>query len=141
MGLAQGIAFVAHRGQRDKVGGDYIDHPARVAERFDAETEPVEAAVAWLHDVVEDTELDAEDLLLAGVAPAIVDAVVLLTRTDDVSAADYYARIREHEVARRVKLADIADNTAPWRARRLDPETRERLAEKYAKAREALGEA
>ena len=37
-----------------------------------------------------------------------------------------------------VKLADIADNLSPERTRRLDPETRERLAVKYARAIQAI---
>ena len=53
--LAKGIAFVAHRGKHDRSGAPYIDHPGRIAERFDPITETVEAAAAWLHDVIEDT--------------------------------------------------------------------------------------
>lgn len=138
IGLAQGIAFVAHRGQTDKLGAEYIDHPGRVAEAFDPSTQPVEAAVAWLHDVLEDTDLTAQRLREAGVAPEVIEAVQLLTRSPEVSEADYYARIRTNAVARNVKLADIADNTAPWRLRKLDHETQAWLAEKYGKARAAL---
>jgi len=138
IGLAQGIAFVAHRGQTDQLGAEYIDHPGRVAETFDPISQPVEVAVAWLHDVLEDTDLTAQRLREAGVAPEVIDAVLLLTRTPDVAEAEYYARIRTNAVARSVKLADIADNTAPWRLRKLDHETQARLAEKYGKARAAL---
>lgn len=137
--LAKGIAFVAHRGQLDEVGAEYIDHPGRVAERFDPLTEPVPTAVAWLHDVLEDTAVTAQELLEAGVLPEIVELVQLLTRTPDVSDDDYYARIRRHPVALRVKLADLDDNTAPWRVRRLDYDVQLRLAEKYRHAREVLG--
>ncbi len=137
--LAKGIAFVAHRGQLDRTGAEYIDHPGRVAEHFDAASEPVATAAAWLHDVLEDSAVTAQDLLEAGVVPEVVEAVVLLTRTDEVAEAEYYARIRGNETARRVKLADVADNAAPWRLRKLDFETQARLAEKYRHAREALG--
>ena len=138
--LAKGIAFVAHRGQLDRVGAEYIDHPGRVAERFDPAREPVEAAAAWLHDVLEDTNVTSQDLLEAGVLPEIVAVVQLLTRRPDVSDDEYYAGIRRHPAARGVKLADIADNSAPWRLRRLDYETQVRLTEKYQHARRALGE-
>ncbi|GAA1830040.1 hypothetical protein GCM10009750_12220 [Agromyces salentinus] len=141
IGLAQGIAFVAHRNQTDKLGAPYIDHPGRVAESFDPAVHPLETAVAWLHDVLEDTDLSAETLREAGVAPEVIEAVQVLTRTPGMPDADYYARIRVHAVARSVKLADIADNTAPWRVRKLDHETQSRLAEKYARARAALGAA
>ena len=137
--LARGIAFVAHRGQHDRSGLPYIDHPGRIAERFDPVTEPVAAAAAWLHDVLEDSDLTAQELFEAGVVPAVIDVVQLLTRTPDVAADEYYARIRRNPVARRVKLADIDDNTARWRLRRLDYDTQLRLVEKYRNARLALG--
>ncbi|WP_232333689.1 hypothetical protein [Agromyces laixinhei] len=136
--LAKGIAFVAHHGQLDQVGAEYIDHPGRVAERFDALTEPVLVAAAWLHDVLEDSDVTAQDLLEAGVQPEVVEIVQLLTRDPDVADDAYYAGIRRHPVARRVKLADIDDNTAPWRVRRLDYAAQVRLTEKYRRAREAL---
>ena len=64
--LAKGIAFVAHRGKHDRSGAPYIDHPGRIAERFDPVTEHVEAAAAWLHDVLEDTPVTAQELFEAG---------------------------------------------------------------------------
>ncbi|MDQ0893547.1 hypothetical protein [Agromyces ramosus] len=137
--LAKGIAFVAHRGQLDRIGAEYIDHPGRVAERFDPLTEPVPTAVAWLHDVLEDTAVTAHEMLEAGVLPEVVELVQVLTRTADVADDEYYARIRRHPIALRVKLADLDDNTAPWRVRRLDYDTQVRLAEKYRHAREVLG--
>lgn len=137
--LAKGIAFMAHRGRHDRSGAPYFDHPGRISERFDTVTEPVEAAAAWLHDVLEDTDVTAQELLEAGVLPDVVDIVVLLTRTPDVTPDEYYARIRPNPIARRVKLADIDDNTARWRLRRLDYDTQLRLVEKYRYARQALG--
>ncbi|WP_136710040.1 hypothetical protein [Agromyces sp. H66] len=137
--LAKGIAFIAHRGRLDRSGAPYIDHPGRIAERFDPVTETVEAASAWLHDVLEDSPVTAQELFEAGVMPHIIEVVQLLTRTPDTSPEEYYARIRRSPIARRVKLADIDDNTARWRLRRLEYETQLRLVEKYRVARQALG--
>jgi|GEM_PF-1295725 len=137
--LAKGIAFAAHRGQLDKSGTPYIDHPGRIAERFDPVTDPIAAAAAWLHDVLEDTPLTSRELFEAGVLLEVVGVVELLTRRPEVTPDEYYARIRRHPVALRVKLADIDDNTAPWRLRRLDFAKQQRLAEKYRYARRALG--
>jgi hypothetical protein len=137
--LAKGIAFIAHRGKHDRSGAPYIDHPGRIAERFDPVTQTVEAAAAWLHDVLEDTSITAQELFEAGVMPQIVEVVQLLTRTPEISPDEYYARIRRDPIARRVKLADIDDNTARWRLRRLEYETQLRLVEKYRYARQALG--
>lgn len=133
--LARRIATEAHAGQVDKLGVDYIEHPRRVAARLDRFEEQ---AVAWLHDVLEDTDVTADDLLAAGVDPAVVDAVVLLTRTGSTEPTAYYADIAADPLARAVKLADIADNTDPDRTARLEPRERERLAEKYRRARLAL---
>ncbi|WP_430647400.1 hypothetical protein [Agromyces sp. GXS1127] len=137
--LAKGIAFAAHRGQLDKSGTPYIDHPGRIAERFDPVADPIAAAAAWLHDVLEDTPLTSRELFEAGILLEIVGVVELLTRRPEVTPDEYYARIRRHPVALRVKLADIDDNTAPWRLRRLDFAKQQRLAEKYRHARRALG--
>jgi hypothetical protein len=96
-------------------------------------------AAAWLHDVLEDTAVTAQNLLEAGVQPEVVEVVQLLTRTPEVADDAYYARLNGHPVARRVKLAELDDNTAPWRMRRLDYDVQVRLAETYRYAREALG--
>jgi len=69
----------------------------------------------------------------------IVDAVVLLTRTEQVEPAEYYARIRENPLALAVKLADIHDNLDPARLSRLDADTASRLLRKYGAALVALG--
>ncbi|GHD81906.1 hypothetical protein CLV85_0143 [Salinibacterium amurskyense] len=137
-GIAVGIATIAHRGQLDKLGYDYIDHPARVAESFDWLNEPVEHCTAWLHDVIEDTDISASDLLKAGMLPEIVTAVELMTRRTDVANADYYDRIRQNPAALAVKLADINDNLADWRFRKLDYDTQVRLSNKYFHARQLL---
>jgi len=137
-GRASAIASLAHRGQVDKLGYDYIDHPARVADAFDWLDEPVAHCAAWLHDVVEDSDITAKDLLAAGMLPEIVEVVELLTRRDDVADEEYYRRIRQRPIALAVKLADLADNEAGWRFRKLDYETQARLSQKYFTARQHL---
>lgn len=133
--VARAIAYIAHRGQVDKAGAAYIDHPRRVAERL---TEPGAVAAAWLHDVIEDCGISADDLRQAGIPGDVVEAVALLTRMPDQPSEDYYAAIRTNPVALAVKLADIADNTDEDRLRRLPDETQVRLRAKYDAARQAL---
>lgn len=58
--LAEQIAAAAHDGQVDKAGQPYIAHPARVAARVAGDERAV--AAAWLHDVVEDTDVTLADL-------------------------------------------------------------------------------
>ena len=137
--IARRIATAAHEGQTDKLGAPYIQHPERVAARVAATTDDAAAiAAAWLHDVVEDSDVTLNDLAAAGIAPDAVRAVDLLTRRGDVDAATYYDRIRADRVARQVKLADLADNTDPRRLALLDEATQLRLIAKYAAALHAI---
>lgn len=137
---ADAIAERAHTGQVDKVGGAYIVHPRSVASRV-SPREPEYIATALLHDVIEDSAYTALDLLEAGIPNAVVAAVTLLTRTDDVSPIDYYAGIRTDAIALAVKLADLADNTDPVRLERLPADTQDRLRTKYRQAYSELGSA
>lgn len=138
------LAAEAHEGQTDKVGAAYIEHPARVAEFVrslfvDAPDEAV--AVAWLHDVVEDTKISLQDLLEAGFPGSVVAAVDSMTKRAGEGMEDYFARVRSNPLAVMVKTADLADNTSPERVSRLDPQTAERLRNKYARARKLLAAA
>lgn len=55
------VATMAHAGQIDKAREPYINHPARVADRLEY-GRFFDRAVAWLHDVVEDTTVTLDDL-------------------------------------------------------------------------------
>src|SRR5947209_18119276 len=71
--------------------------------------------VAVLHDVIEDTSVTANDLQRAGFNEKIIAAVLCVTHRKDESYADYVVRCKGDELARRVKLADLEDNTRPDR--------------------------
>lgn len=144
--LARRIAEEAHAGQVDKAGEPYIGHVQRVAERLD---DPLDRAVAWLHDVIEDTGWTVVSLLNSRYQlprdsqgqtwSDIVWDVKALTNRPNEPRANYYERINgQGPRAVRVKLADIADNLDPERLAQLDDATRVRLEEKYRKAQEAL---
>lgn len=133
---AQGIARRAHTGQTDKAGRPYIEHVQRVVAAL---TDPRERAVAWLHDVIEDTPVTAADLRAEGFPEGVVAGVVALTHRPGEPRSDYYARVRADPLALAVKEADLADNADPERLAVLDPETRTRLAGKYRQARTDLG--
>ncbi|WP_253659828.1 HD domain-containing protein [Williamsia maris] len=137
MALADAIAVEAHRGQTDKLGVDYIEHPRSVSRRIDQGDE-IAVAAGLLHDVVEDSGITAENLLERGVPADVVEVVTLLTRDKDVPDEDYYAAIRRHDCARVVKLADLADNTDLERFRQLPEELQQKLTRKYTKAYRAL---
>ncbi|WAC93487.1 HD domain-containing protein [Mycobacterium sp. Aquia_213] len=135
---ADAIAAEAHAGQVDKAGMPYVGHVRRVASYVDpTNTEAVVAAL--LHDVIEDTGINAAELSDRGIPQAAIDAIELLTRRDDQPSASYYQRISEHPTAREVKLADLADNTDPDRLATLSESDRQRLTQKYSGAYAALG--
>ncbi|MGB9222732.1 HD domain-containing protein [Mycobacterium sp.] len=135
---AEAIASAAHAGQVDKAGMPYVGHVRRVASYVDPSNGDAVVA-ALLHDVIEDAGVTAADLADRGVPAVAIEAVELLTRRAEVSPTDYYLRIRDHPIAREVKLADLADNTDPGRLATLSEADRTRLTRKYANAYEALG--
>jgi len=102
------IAAQAHEGQKDKEGLPYILHPLRAMMRVQGEEAQI---VAVLHDVIEDTSVTADDLRRAGFSEKIVAAVLCVTHARDEPYADYVVRCKGNEVARRVKLADLEDNS------------------------------
>ncbi|CZQ97351.1 HD domain-containing protein [Trichococcus flocculiformis] len=69
--LAFEIAKAAHAGQTDKAGLDYILHPLQVAAEM---TTDEEKAVALLHDIIEDTDVTASELLARGLPDNVVEA-------------------------------------------------------------------
>ena len=78
--LAQSIAAAAHKGQVDKAGKPYIMHPAHVAASVQGDAAK---AVAWLHDVVEDTDYTVEDIenLFGPKIAQIVDGLTKISTT------------------------------------------------------------
>lgn len=137
--VAREIATRAHAGQVDKSGHPYLGHPVRVAAGTAAAGGDERAvAAAWLHDVLEDTPVTADELASAGIPDDVIEAVVALTKTAGQDTGDYFARVNASPIAVRVKHADLDDNTDPARVAQLDPDTRRRLAAKYARSRELL---
>lgn len=134
--IARQLAEHHHRGQVDKAGDPYLGHVCRVAEAV-VPQEPEFVAAALLHDILEDTAATPADLAAAGIPDVVVEAVVILTKTGG-PLDDYYARVRTNPIALAVKIADVADNSDPHRLAQLEPEVRDRLTRKYAKAVAAL---
>ena len=73
-----------------------------------AEDEKV-IAVAWLHDVLEDTSVTKEQLAMAGIPGDVVATVVSLTNTGE-PYDDYLEWIKGIPMARKVKIADMLHN-------------------------------
>ena len=106
--IALSIAKKAHAGQVDKAGIDYIQHPLYVASQVTTEQEK---AVALLHDVLEDSDITAADLLAYGLPNEVVTAVQTLTKKKGQSYQDYLEKVKSNNLARVVKLADLKHNS------------------------------
>ena len=135
------VATAAHAGQVDKGGAPYIEHPAFVADRVrELGGDEVAVAVAWLHDVVEDTAVSLD--ALAGVFPAgVVDAVDGVTRRRGEGYDEFVARALLGGRSGLVKLADVEHNLdvsrLPYSGAALSDADRARLT-KYRRARDFL---
>ena len=128
--LALSIARQAHEGQLDKAGVDYIKHPIYVASQVETEEEK---AVALLHDVLEDSSVTAEELLIAGLPETVVTTVQVLTKQTGQDYQTYLQAVKSNPLACRVKLADLKHNSDLSRLTSITEKDRKRL-KKYKKA-------
>ena len=124
------IAKRAHLGQIDKAGEDYIKHPEKVASFVNSDEEK---AVAYLHDVIEDTELTLEDLREYGFSEEVLEAVDVITKKKGQDYQTYLNSVKENKLARVVKLADLRHNSDLTRLINITEKDIERK-EKYQKA-------
>ena len=99
---ALGICLAAHAGQVDLAGNPYYEHPVHLAEQMDDEAT---TCAALLHDVIEDTDTTLDDMTLAGMPDAVVEAVGLLTHKRGTPYMDYIEGLADNPIAKKVKLA------------------------------------
>ena len=125
---AKEVAAEYHEGMTDKYGNPYMEHLERVADRvremeydFVDETSEIEmyVATAYLHDIIEDTDIKAQELYKV-FSEEVVKAIFRLTREEGMTYAEYIERILSRDIiptlagkiARVVKLADLLDHLA-----------------------------
>ena len=101
------LAYMAHRGQKDKAGKPYILHPVNVAMRVKGKKRKI---VALLHDIVEDTEITLDKLEKMGFDDEIVEAVKAITKVKGEGYGIYLNRVKNNDIAKDVKLADLKHN-------------------------------
>lgn len=105
---AKAFAMMAHKGQTDKAGKDYFTaHVAVVADGV--EPDPLVKAAAYLHDTVEDTGTTI-DTIRAEFPQEVAEAVSVLTRKKDMTYAEYIWRVKQNDIAVKVKRADLVSN-------------------------------
>ena len=101
------FAYEKHAGQFDKQGMPYIIHPLEVASKLETEEEIV---VALLHDTLEDTETTYDELVRE-FGESVAKNVEILTRKSDETYKDYIRRVSKTKLTKRVKIADLYNNT------------------------------
>jgi (p)ppGpp synthase/HD superfamily hydrolase len=131
------IALRAHTGVLDKAGHAYILHPLRIMAKM---TIDHEMSAALLHDVLEDSDITASELLAEGIPSIVVEAVLCLTKKADENYQDFVLRAKHNAIARKVKIADIEDNINVLRLPSLTEKDLARIA-KYHAAWQVLNEA
>ena len=134
--FATEIATQAHLNQVDKAGVDYIKHPIAVASFCNS----IKAkTIAMLHDVLEDTKITKEDLLLKGISEEVIDAVVCLTHLPNETIEIYFKRIASNMLATEVKFADMKHNSDIERlSNKFNKNEAEKTQYKYLKRTELL---
>ena len=129
---AQSLAAECHDGMVDKYGNPYMEHLERVADRvremeydFVDETSEIELyiATAYLHDIVEDTDI-TRDILVQAFPADVVTAIFKLTRKKGMTYAEYIEELMSGDwqsfgnldlagkIARVVMLADLLDHVS-----------------------------
>lgn len=140
--LEQTEALVREKfaGQNDRSGVPMADHMMRVASYLEDEDETTKH-IAWLHDIVEDTDVTLNQLTDMGYPFEVVEAVALLTH--DKKAMDYAGYIDRictsgNIRAIKVKLADQRDNKDPKRWLTLNKYVQNALRKRYAGVEQKL---
>lgn len=107
---AKKIAWEYHEGQKDLSGNAYYFHPAAVAQIVAEHGHcKIIQAVAYLHDIIEDTDMTVQKLY--ELFPVeIINAIVAITHFEDELYVDYIIRLNRNKIARVVKLADLKHN-------------------------------
>ena len=130
--FAERIATILHSKQYRRDGKTpYIEHPRRVVERIRQKypKNSVLVAIAWLHDVLEDTPMTLDDLQFFDFPNEVIVSVFVLTKGKNYNV--YLSNVMNYQLARLVKIEDILDNLND------DPSPRQK--KKYIKALQRLG--
>lgn len=133
LGLAIAIASKAFKDKVDKGGKPYILHCLRVMHKMHTDDEDTNI-VAVLHDLLEDCpEWTASRLAKKGIPQRAITSLLLLTHDHNVSYEDYIKIVATDEIATKVKLSDLKDNSNITRLKGLTKKDFDRM-EKYHKA-------
>ena len=116
--------------KKDKGGNPYLSHLLYVSNNVPGRNAKV---VGLLHDIIEDTIITSEDLLLINFPENIVDSVLIVTRKNDESYDEFIERIikSKNKVALMVKKVDIENNMDLSRIENVSKKDIDRVEIKY----------
>lgn len=107
--IAEQIARESHKGQKRPIGSeDYIIHPEAVVKLVGDNIKL--KIVAWLHDVIEDTDVSLRDLQDKGISQELLDSINHISRRTFEPYNEYISNIKDNWIAREVKIADLKHN-------------------------------
>jgi (p)ppGpp synthase/HD superfamily hydrolase len=135
------FAEAAHKGQVDKAGKDYFQHPCAVADILGKQFKHlltrdelfIGICVSLLHDVLEDSEFTQKDMYDFGIPFEIVSRCEIITRGENESYMNFVRRCGDDKIARYVKMADLLHNMDLTRLDKITDEDLQRI-KKYHKA-------
>ena len=115
--IASAIAISSHSLQEYAPGVPYTYHLHQVADlvikMYENKVKPEVlddlVAIAYLHDVLEDTATTQAELVNAGISDRVLHAVVAMTKCGE-SYEDYINKVLANKLATKVKLCDTAAN-------------------------------
>lgn len=129
------IAEQFHKGQVDRGGNPYIDHPIAIAKKM---TSIEGKCVALLHDILEDTSCSVKMLLDFGIPSYIVTSVEQLTRKSEETYKEYIQRVAKDKIAREIKIADLEHNMDLTRLHSVTAADIKRVEKRYKPAYDYL---
>lgn len=105
--FARDFARKYHKNQVDKCGRDYVTtHLDSVASQVNL---PFLKIVAYLHDIIEDTECSLSDIQKV-FGKQVSEAVYYLSRQEKETYMDYINRLCANEAAKIIKYYDLLDH-------------------------------
>lgn len=129
---AEKLVNIIFKNTFDLIGRPYIEHIYAVASGFNDEER---YTTGLLHDILEDTKMTINDLVMLGFREMIVNNVILLTKEED-SYEKYIDKLvtSSNTVVLDIKLSDLKHNLKEERLNKLNEEKRQTLKDKYLKA-------
>ena len=130
LNLAKYISKIVHKGQVDKGNIDYFSgHVQTVVDTVRTNNEKI---VAYLHDSIEDTNLDLNSLNNA-FDKEIIEAISVITKDRKIDYIKYIKSVKSNQLAKKVKIADLKNNSDLSRLSTVTEKDLQRI-EKYKKA-------